>query len=131
VEGCPALGAEECLDSAEAWLKGPQAVIDDGSDPALLDLACRRKVPDACAWLGRMVQEGRRVPADGPRAAELYRRACEAGRASACSDLGVLYRFGAGVPRDEARAGALFAGACEQGVERACALRDDPSRPID
>jgi TPR repeat protein len=130
-EHCRALGVETCLDAAEAYLHGASSVVDDRADPPLLEAACARGLLDACAALGRILQEGRAAPADGPRAAALYRRACQGGVARACSDLGVLHRFGAGVRRDEGRARRLFERACEDGVEEACRLRDDPVRPSD
>ncbi|BDG03220.1 tetratricopeptide repeat protein [Anaeromyxobacter oryzae] len=128
---CAALGPAACLDAASRWLGGPSAVIDDASAPALVEAACDRGVLDACARLGRLVQEGREVPGDGRRAAALYARACDGGVARACADLGVLHRFGAGVPRDEGRAGALLDRACRLGLDEGCFLRDDPVRPSD
>ena len=106
-EHCAALGAEPCLDAAEAYLHDAAAALDERAGPALLEAACARGVLDACASLGRLLQEGRAAPADGPRAAALYRRACEGGVERACADLGVLHRFGAGVRATRrARAGS-------------------------
>jgi TPR repeat protein len=126
---CAALGVGPCLDAAARLLGRADAVTGDGAPPPLLEGACDRGGLDACARLGRLLQEGRRLPADGPRAAALYARACAGGVARACVDLGVLHRFGAGVPRDDRRARALLDRACDLGLEEGCFLRDDPVRP--
>lgn len=128
---CEALGPDRCLDAAAAYLAdqgGPEAVLGERSDPALLEAACGRGVLSACARLGRLAQEGVRAPADGRRAATLYQQACDGGVAQACADLGVLHRFGAGVAADEARARALLDRACLLGLAQGCFLRDDPVR---
>jgi hypothetical protein len=131
-EGCATLGPAECLAAAEAYLGGPAGVasLAEEASPALLEEACRRGHEPACARLGRLLQEGIRLPADGRRAAELYGRACASGVLAACTDLGVLHRFGAGVSRDEARAQVLLDRACRAGRTEACRLRDDPVRPL-
>jgi hypothetical protein len=55
-----------------------------------------------------------------PRAAALYKQACEADDAYACADLGRLLRAGKGVPKDIVRAAVLFRQACDHGVSSAC-----------
>jgi hypothetical protein len=126
---CEALGAEECLDAAEARLGGAAKVLQLDPGPVLLEALCRRGEPVACHRLGALHQEGVRVPADGARAAALYGAACDQGVARACADLAQLVRLGAGVPADPARARELMRRACQGGAEEGCRLLELDAGP--
>jgi len=117
---CDALGAAPCLDAAEAWLGGQARLFEVSRSLPLLEAGAARGIPAACHLYARELQEGRRVQADGARAAALYGVACEGGIMAACADLGVLYLHGAGVEAEPARARALLERACAGGVADAC-----------
>jgi TPR repeat protein len=78
--------------------------------------------------MGRLLQEGRRVEADGAAAARHYDRACAAGIQVACADLGTLLLHGAGVPSDRSRALELFRAACQAGEPEGCRRLEDAER---
>ncbi len=67
-----------------------------------------------------MYHDGEGVVKDLNRAADLFKRACDAGGSIGCLDLGTMYRRGEGVPKDRNRAADLFKKACEAGVNRGC-----------
>jgi uncharacterized protein len=76
----------------------------------------------ASAW---RVAESRR-PVDtrtnAPRAADLFRRACDGGNSLGCVEYGDMCKSGTGVPRDEAQALRLFEKACADGESAGCLL---------
>ncbi len=65
-----------------------------------------------CVPAGELYAEGRGVPADVKRAAELFGRACDGGDLGGCFELARLYESGTGVPRDPARAATLYERMC-------------------
>jgi TPR repeat protein len=54
------------------------------------------------------------------RAADLFKRACDAGGSGGCLNLGSMYSRGEGVPKDRNRAADLFKKACDLGNDRGC-----------
>src|SRR4029079_139270 len=75
-----------------------------------------------CNDLGRAYQAGLGgLPIDLPRAADLYKRACEAQNLVACTNLGSLYvSFQKTFPNDIGHALPLFERACEGKLSRGC-----------
>ncbi len=67
-----------------------------------------------------MYHEGEGVAKDLNRAADLFKRACDAGGSVGCLDLGTMYSRGEGVPMDRNRAADLFEKACNAGLNRGC-----------
>jgi len=65
---------------------------------------------------------GTGVSRDAPRAAALYKVACEGGALEGCFNLGVAYQKGTGVPLDALRAKAVFSRACDGGLAAACTV---------
>ncbi len=63
----------------------------------------------ACHFLGSAYAEGRGVPMDPARAAQLYDRACQHGSGNGCNNLGQLIQEGrVGASRDPASAAMLL-----------------------
>ena len=58
---------------------------------------------------------------DDKRAAELFRRACDANEPTGCNNLGVLYQRGTGVTKDLTLAATMFAKACARNDSSSCA----------
>ena len=81
---------------------------------------CGRGSAASCHTLALMLERGRGVPADDPRAARLYKQACDGGVAAGCSGLGFMVAKGRGVPQDDAAATRLFRKACDAGDARGC-----------
>ena len=61
----------------------------------------------ACAYLGRIYDNGEGVPVDDSLAASLYERACDGDEISGCNNLGGLYASGLGVDQDHTRGSSL------------------------
>jgi len=57
---------------------------------------------------------------DAARAAELYRKGCDAGDTDGCANAGIMYERGEGVPKDEARAAELLRKSCDAGIAVGC-----------
>lgn len=74
---------------------------------------------EAAVSLGVLLQEGRGVAQDLPRALALYEAAARAGSARAVNNLGLMYVRGQGVEQDYERAAALFTAAAEAGLAQA------------
>lgn len=75
---------------------------------------------DACNKLGAMYRDGRGVPNDDNRAAQLFQKACDRGDAFGCSGLGFMYMSGQGVKVDHNRASESYQKACDLGSAPAC-----------
>jgi S1-C subfamily serine protease len=111
------------LSMAEFRATGPRP-----SDPCNVDhpdaetclALCTKERPDLCNASGIVFRRGRGVSRDDARAAELYRKACDAAYAPGCANLGVLYRAGEGVARDLPRALSLSEDACDRGYPGGC-----------
>jgi TPR repeat protein len=67
-----------------------------------------------------MYRHGEGVTQDLNRAADLFKKACDAGGSVGCLDLGEMYMRGQGVLKDRNRAADLFKKACDAGVHRGC-----------
>ncbi|RYZ42298.1 MAG: sel1 repeat family protein [Myxococcaceae bacterium] len=76
----------------EEW-KPPVRISDGqvdpmaGFDPGGFQAACDEGVATACVLLGGVYEEGTSVREDKARAADLYRRACDAGEPLGCTSL--------------------------------------------
>ncbi|MDD5438420.1 MAG: tetratricopeptide repeat protein [Patescibacteria group bacterium] len=77
--------------------------------------------PAACVLLGIIYEKGAGAAQDLAKAAELYRKACEAKPFYGCSRLGKMYEQGKGVPKDLKKAEALYKKACEANNKEGCA----------
>ena len=77
-------GVGHACGSAAALLEHESPRRDLRRAAELHDLACRRGVSLSCLHLAELLEEGRVLPADPARAAELRRRACSLGREEAC-----------------------------------------------
>jgi TPR repeat protein len=69
---------------------------------------------------GVTLSDGSSVPKDEPRAAMLYKKACDSGYVFSCGELGSLYENGTGVPKDHATALALYKQGCDRGDSIEC-----------
>ena len=89
--------------------------------------ACDAGNARSCASLGLLVQDGRGVDKDIPKATDLYDKACRLGAGVGCFNLGLMALSGNGVARDKAAADGQFARArevygkaCDAGNGGAC-----------
>jgi TPR repeat protein len=98
-----AVAASPATDEARRLLADRQ----DAAAFARTDSAARRGDPDAIALLGWFYDQGRHVPRDYARAAELYRRVVR-DNPSVQWRLGVMYDLGQGVPENPTEAVRLF-----------------------
>ncbi|MCK5799667.1 MAG: sel1 repeat family protein, partial [Deltaproteobacteria bacterium] len=92
---------------------------------AASDRRCYAGDATACYASAGDYEHGRGIKVDLERAAELYRRACDAkiprgGIAAACTNLGYLYGKGRGMPKDYAKAVVLYRRGCEGGSLLGC-----------
>ena len=55
-----------------------------------------------------------------PKAAPLYRKACDGGNGSACTNLGYMYERGLGVDKDERSAATLYRRGCDANDAQGC-----------
>lgn len=123
--GCAA-GYRQSCDALENHHEVP---VTEGRGRAVLvqrlDDACQSGRVSACELLGRHYESGDGAATDRSRAAEMYRRSCDAGDESdrvarACDRLGALYEEGLGVSEQPERAAALFERSCEAGWSVGC-----------
>jgi hypothetical protein len=109
---------------------------------------CRNNIASSCLAYGKVISEGRILPADKLQAGETFGRACDLGLRGGCVELatfsrnggskifdeacaagntlacyvdGELYFEARGVPPDFKRGAELFRKTCEQGFPEACA----------
>ncbi|MFN7979225.1 MAG: tetratricopeptide repeat protein [Vicinamibacterales bacterium] len=75
----------------------------------------------ACAFAGHIVDDGRGVPEDIPRAVALYTKGCDGGYAPSCWRLASLRAIGRGVPKDLPAALRVLEPACQPNGREACA----------
>ena len=74
----------------------------------------------ACNNLANLYRRGEGVAADGPRAANLYAQACQAGFLLACADLGTMMVNGEGVARNVKEGITLIRRACAATSNLSC-----------
>ncbi|WP_285713651.1 tetratricopeptide repeat protein [Erythrobacter oryzae] len=74
----------------------------------------------ACLKWAKMLFDGRGIPADGKRAAQIFEQGCKNGQLESCDLLGEAFESGEGVPQDDKKAVALWKPACEQGYLLSC-----------
>ena len=67
-----------------------------------------------------MFENGLGVTKDEAQAADVYRKACDAGSAVACTNLGIVIGNGRGVTKDEAQGFALYKKGCDGGDMNGC-----------
>jgi TPR repeat protein len=60
------------------------------------------------------------VAKDEPRAAALFKKACDHRDAVACFNIAWMYQNGFGVAKDKERAAASYKQACDAGYEEGC-----------
>jgi TPR repeat protein len=98
-----------------------RAQAESGADKVASLTASCATVRLSCDTLADIYAKGLYdVPIDLPRAAGLYRKACDAGLRLGCNHLGALYALGRGVDKDPVKALALYGQACDAGLELAC-----------
>jgi TPR repeat protein len=113
---CDSGGANACEQLARAVFdKDPARAL------AILDDLCDGDDGTACRSLGVEHYRGRgRVPADRPRAARDFEKACATGADDACVTAALMYRQADGVARDDRRATQLVEYACGHGHADGC-----------
>lgn len=77
--------------------------------------AANQGFADAQLQLGKLYEEGKRVPQDYATAASWYRKAADQGNADAQQKLGSLYYYGTGVPQDYVAAVNWYKESASQG----------------
>lgn len=106
--------AEICSDNKDCYNKAAAALAAKDNAKALpfLPKACEHE-PKACMIAGQMLQKGEGVPADVPRAADFFAKACAGGIAIGCAiEADIRYKGEGGTPVDKARARALYEKTC-------------------
>ncbi len=129
-----------CLDMGRRYRDGSGGATRDLSAALTrLEAGCRLPVPggdgaqsdgasattggsrgEACADLGDLVARGQGTEPDLARAADLYRKACDASIGRSCTALGRASRWGRGLAADLSGAVALFKRGCELGDAPGC-----------
>ena len=74
----------------------------------------------ACIKWAKMMFDGRGIPADETRAAQLFEKGCKDGQVESCDLLGEAFESGKGLAQDEKKAVAIWKPACEQGYLLSC-----------
>ena len=82
-----------------------------------IDAPAMGGLPEACANLGAMYEEGWSVEVDLEKAREYYESTCNERAQAGCTDLGFLYEYGKGVPKNYARARRAYELACDAADE--------------
>jgi TPR repeat protein len=113
-----------CFNLAKLVVEGRGVPRDRARAAELFDHACASDFLVACYELGNLYRAGDETSPSSPiRAAEAYRRGCDAvgsGAVLSCRELAGCYRDGAGVGQDGSRAIALYERACNGGYSLAC-----------
>lgn len=82
---------------------------------------CKAGDMKSCSNLGvLLVDDGLGYPADPPRAAKLFEKACDADELTACVNLGTMLMRGTGIGKDEAAGEKLYVRACDGEIGDAC-----------
>ncbi len=108
-----------CFAAGVASLDGFGSGKNPSAGRTLLQRACQR-LPEACASLALLYEDGEGVPKDLSHALALNVQACADGAAMGCTNAGHEYYFGLGVPSDHARAAQLAERACKLGSQDGC-----------
>lgn len=117
-KGCDAGHGRSCLFLARAhefaWgLKASHAKWSEYAEKA-----CALNELEACSDIAWTLVDQKKP--DDTRAAELWKKGCDAGNQVACRGLGWAHETGRGVVKDEAKARALMQKSCDSGVVWAC-----------
>ncbi len=109
---------------------GPLPVAQGAAtDVAAQAAACERgAAADGCLDAAMAYRDARGVEQDFARAAELFRRACDAGSADGCAYLAHAYDRGEGLTEDREEARRRYQTACQQGSALGCAYMGDAER---
>ncbi len=84
-------------------------------------LQCDKNEPESCWRLARAYDYGTGgVAQDEPKAAALFKKACDLGHSDACVAIGAWSAEGRGVPKDALRAAAYQSRGCALGNGMAC-----------
>jgi|GEM_PF-5949250 len=116
---CKASFPRGCIVEFAAIVNGDEKGDYDSATNALKE-ACDRSEPDACAWLGFVLYNGKWREKDQKRGAELCADACARGSEDGCARWGMLQVSGVGTPKDEAGGLATLDRLCEGGNWRGC-----------
>ena len=81
------------------------------------------RLPWSSGSLGDLYAGGRGVATDLPRAAVLYRRACDGDSPEGCTSLAAMFENGRGMAVDINRAIGLYTRGCDGGLSAACDAR--------
>jgi TPR repeat protein len=86
-----------------------------------LDHACRSGDPYSCFYLATVLNAGRAIPRDPPRALALFQSACTYGYDRGCGAAGQMYLAGQGTVPSASLALTNFERACTSGWGQSCA----------
>jgi TPR repeat protein len=111
------LARQNCAEQALRNNARAELLSDAG---ASLSEGCQQGDAVQCSVLGVMLELGRGLPMDPPRAADAFAAACQLGNARGCTNLGGLYESGAGLRASLPRASAFFFKGCQQGDHEGC-----------
>ena len=84
-------------------------------DPIDCKEQCELGHADSCARLALMYADGKNLPKDAAKSAELSRTSCDRGSLAGCNNYALALANGSGVPKDSAKAASLWQRACDQG----------------
>ena len=84
----------------------------NANDVAGCIASCEANDADSCGVLATLYTDGRGVPVDHAKAAQLAKDSCLEGSQRGCMALGVLYETGRGVAKDEAKAFSMYERSC-------------------
>ena len=121
-EAAPA--ADTCKDPKDCLNKGAIAVQakDFAKAAKFLPSGCEIE-PKACNIVGELYRKGDGIPADGAKAADFHKKACNAGISISCAiEAQLRYTGEGGAVIDKPRARALFEKTCGPEMLDHCAL---------
>ena len=116
--------ADTCKDPKDCLNKGALAIQakDFAKAAKFLPSGCEVE-PKACNIVGELYRKGDGVPADGAKAADFHKKACNAGISISCAiEAQLRYTGEGGAVVDKPRARALFEKTCGPEMLDHCAL---------
>jgi len=105
-------------ESAEAPL--PIVEPSESHQVRRLEKLCKKGFLPSCVALGSALQDGREVPKDFTRAADLFEAACFKGYTLACTHYGFAFYQGLGRPQSDTDAIVNFKSSCDAGDVGGC-----------
>ena len=77
---------------------------------------------NGCGALGYMYDEGLGVKRSYNKAAQFYKKGCDADKTPWCFNVGLLYEYGRGVERSLSKAKQYLKKSCKNGWKEACSM---------